>query len=148
MIVSDMVNRIETRDITSSSKCDQCTSLCCSYITQELDTPRSMHAFDVLLWQVAHKGVHIFKDGNGWYLLCETKCEFLLPHNRCGIYEKRPIICREHSNEACEIDAPINDGCELYFQTYDELDAYCRQRFKTWDKRLEKFEAEQARSKQ
>ncbi len=140
-----MVNRIETRDITSSSKCDQCTALCCSYITQELDTPRSMQAFDVLLWQVAHKGVHVFRDGNGWYLLCQTQCEFLLPHNRCGIYERRPIICREHSNEACEIDAPINDGCELYFQTYEELDAYCRQRFKTWDKRLEKFEAEQAR---
>ena len=140
-----MVNRIETRDITSSNKCDQCTALCCSYITQELDTPRSMHAFDVLLWQVAHKGVHIFKDGNGWYLLCQTRCEFLLPDNRCGIYERRPIICREHSNEACERDAPINDGCELYFQTYDELDAYCRTRFKTWDRRLEKFEVQRAK---
>ncbi|WP_422466826.1 YkgJ family cysteine cluster protein [Endozoicomonas sp. ALC013] len=140
-----MVNRIETRDITASNKCDQCTALCCSYITQELDTPRSMHAFDVLLWQVAHKGVHIFKDGNGWYLLCQTRCEFLLPDNRCGIYERRPIICREHSNEACEKDAPINDGCELYFQTYDELDAYCRTRFKNWDKRLEKYEVERAK---
>ncbi|WP_422447905.1 MULTISPECIES: YkgJ family cysteine cluster protein [unclassified Endozoicomonas] len=140
-----MVNRIETRDITASNKCDHCTALCCSYITQELDTPRSMHAFDVLLWQVAHKGVHIFKDGNGWYLLCQTRCEFLLPDNRCGIYKRRPIICREHSNEACERDAPINDGCELYFQTYDELDAYCRTRFKNWDKRLEKYEVERAK---
>ncbi|WP_257284364.1 YkgJ family cysteine cluster protein [Endozoicomonas sp. SESOKO1] len=142
-----MVNRIETRDITSSNKCDQCNALCCSYITQELDTPRSMQAFDVLLWQVAHKGVHIFKDGNGWYLLCQTCCEFLLPDYRCGIYERRPIICREHSNDACEFDAPINDGCELYFQTYGELDNYCRQRFKGWDKRLEKFETERAKKK-
>ena len=28
-----------------------------------------------------------------------------------------------------------------HFQEYDEFDAYCRKRFKTWDKRLEKFEA-------
>ena len=140
-----MTNRIETRDVTSTSKCDHCSSLCCSYITQELDTPRSIYAFDVLLWQIAHKGIHVFKDGNGWYLLCKTQCEFLLPDNRCGIYERRPIICREHSNEACEFDAPINEGCEYYFQTFDELDAYCRKRFKTWDKRLEKFEAEQVK---
>lgn len=106
-----------------------------------------MHAFDVLLWQIAHKGVHVFKDGNGWYLLCMTKCEYLQPDNRCGIYEVRPMICREHSNDSCELDVPIDEGCDLYFQTFEELDAYCRKRFKTWDKRLEKFEAEQAAEK-
>ncbi len=134
-----MTNRIETKDITD--KCSLCTALCCTYITQALDTPRSIQAFDVLLWQVAHKGVHVFKDSNGWYLLCQVRCEFLLPDNRCGIYERRPIICREHSNESCEFDRSVDEGCELYFQTFTELDAYCRKRFKGWDKRLEKFEA-------
>lgn len=137
---------IESQDITpvitSGNKCDACSALCCSYITQELDTPRTMHAFDTLLWQIAHKGVHAFKDGNGWYLLSMTKCEYLMPDNRCGIYERRPLICREHSNDTCEKDVPIDEGCDLYFQNFEELDAYCRKRFKTWDKRIEKFEAE------
>nr|MDJ1539633.1 YkgJ family cysteine cluster protein [Bermanella sp. WJH001] len=151
--VSDPVNIIETKDITpaaitADNKCDFCSALCCSYITQELDTPRTMHAFDVLLWQVAHKGIHVFKDGNGWYLLSMTKCEFVMPDNRCGIYETRPMICRDHSNSACEFDVPIDEGCDLYFQTFEKLDNYCRKRFKTWDKRLEKFEEEQAKAKQ
>lgn len=107
-----------------------------------------MHAFDVLLWQIAHKGVHVFKDENGWYLLSMTTCEYLQADNRCGIYERRPMICREHSNDACEYDVPIDEGCELYFQTFDELDNYCRKRFRTWDKRLEKFEAEQAKERE
>ncbi|MFT5592307.1 MAG: Fe-S-cluster containining protein [Oceanicoccus sp.] len=150
--MSDTVNIIETKDITpaiitADNKCDFCSALCCSYITQEIDTPRTMHAFDVLLWQVAHKGIHVFKDGNGWYLLSMTKCEFVMPDNRCGIYETRPMICREHSNNACEFDVPIDEGCDLYFQAFEELDNYCRKRFKTWDKRLEKFEAEQAKER-
>ncbi len=140
-----MANRIPIKDVIEANKCEQCTALCCSYITQEIDTPRSIYSFDTLLWQVAHQGVHFFKDSNGWFLLCQTRCQFLLPDNRCGIYERRPIICREHSHEACEFDSPIDEGCELYFQTFDELDGYCRKRFKHWDKRQAKFEAEQVR---
>lgn len=143
------VNIIETQDITevitSENKCDFCSAKCCQYITQALDTPRSMQEFDVLLWQIAHKGIHIFKDGNGWYLLSETRCGFLRDDNMCGIYETRPLICREHSNDACEFDVPIDEGCDLYFQTYEEFNDYCRKRFKTWDKRIEKFEAQRAK---
>jgi len=139
--VSNPVQIIEAVTITPENKCDYCSALCCSYITQELDSPRTMHAFDTLLWQIAHKGIHVFKDENGWYLLSMTKCEYVMPDNRCGIYDKRPLICREHSFDACEKDVPINEGCEYYFTSFDELDAYCRKRFRTWDKRIEKFEA-------
>ena len=52
------------------------------------------------------------------------------------------MICREHANDSCELDVPIDEGCDLYFQKYEELDEYCRKRFKTWDKRFEKFEEE------
>ena len=140
-----MAKHITLKDVTFDNKCEMCTALCCSYITQMIDTPRSIYSFDTLLWQVAHQGVHVFKDDNGWFLLCQTRCQFLLPDNRCGIYETRPIICREHSHEACEFDAPVDEGCELYFQTFEELDGYCRKRFKHWDKRQKKFEAEQVR---
>ncbi len=137
--------RIDMENITPQNKCDFCSAQCCSYITQQVDTPTTMHEFDVLLWQIAHKGIHIFKDGNGWYLLSMTRCTHLQSDNRCGIYETRPMICREHSTGGCEFDVPINEGCERYFQSYDEFDVYCRNRFKTWDKRLAKFEAARAK---
>ena len=41
--------------VTQENKCDLCTgSICCTYITHELDAPKSMKDFDYLLWQVSH----------------------------------------------------------------------------------------------
>ncbi len=131
----------------SANKCDACTALCCQYITQEIDTPKTKDEFDVLLWQISHRGVHVFKDCNGWYLLVQAPCTHLLPDNRCGIYDVRPAICREHSTEGCERDVAIDAGCELYFQNYAELDNYCRERFKRWDQRFEKKLKKQKKAK-
>lgn len=134
-------------DPGKGNKCDFCTALCCRYITQEIDTPRKKEDFDVLLWQISHQGVHIFKDCNGWYLLVYTACSHLLPDNRCGIYEVRPQICREHSTEGCEKDVSIDAGCELYFDSYEALDNYCRERFKRWDERFDKKKAGKKKKK-
>lgn len=129
-----------TTEITPENKCDFCTgSLCCNYTTQEIDTPRSMEDFDHLLWHTAHQNVQIYKDEGDWYILVNNKCNFLQPDGRCGIYETRPIVCREHSNEYCEFDAPAEEGFDLFFDGYDSLLAYCRKRFKNWDKRFEKL---------
>lgn len=133
---------IAVTDITKENKCNYCSAKCCQYITQEIDTPKSIHAFDVLLWQIAHQGIHVFKDENGWYLLSMTRCNHLMDDNMCGIYETRPMICREHTTDHCEYDVAIDEGCELYFQKYEELDEYCRKRFKKWDLRFEKLEKE------
>ena len=141
-----MTNKIKMKDVTFSQKCDNCSSLCCTYITQALDTPRSMNAFDVLLWQLAHEGVHIFKDSTGWYLLYLTRCQFLVD-NRCSIYDNRPLICREHSNESCELDAGVEHNCEMYFKYYHELDNYCRKKYKTWDNRFDKKRKKEKKKK-
>jgi uncharacterized protein len=135
-----------TTEITDANRCNYCTAKCCGYITQAIDTPRSIHDFDVLLWQIAHHGVHVFKDSSGWYLLSSTKCQFLTVSHRCGIYDTRPIICREHDNKSCEYDVPIDEGCNLYFQTYQQLDAYCRKRYKSWDKRFAKYAKNQEKA--
>ena len=124
---------------SSDNKCDNChKSKCCQYVTQNIDKPTSMKDFDLLLWQISHKNTHIFKDEEGWFLLMLNGCTHLLDDGRCGIYEKRPLICRDHSNDYCEFDVSIEDGSELYFDGYDALDKYCRKRFKSWDKRFEK----------
>jgi len=122
--------------VPAEEKCGLCTgSKCCTYITQSLDTPRSMHDFDHLLWQVSHDRVSVYKDEDGWFLLVDTPCLHLGPGGRCGIYAERPTICRNHANDYCEYDAPAEEGFERFFDNYAKLDAYCRRRFKSWDRR-------------
>ena len=56
--------------VTADNKCDLCSnSRCCTYITQEIDAPRSKADFEHLLWQVSHQNIQTYKDEDGWYLL-------------------------------------------------------------------------------
>lgn len=127
------------KKITPENKCSFCRpSKCCTYITQQLETPRSMRDFDHLLWQVSHENINIYKDEDGWYLLVNSPCTHLGKDGGCGIYDERPTICREHSNDFCEYDAPAEEGFELFFDSYKALRKYCRKRFKRWDKRFAK----------
>jgi Fe-S-cluster containining protein len=119
--------------ITPENKCSFCPgSICCTYITHHIDTPRSKEDFVQLLWQVSHEGVSLYKDDEGWTLLVDARCQHLHPDGRCGIYDDRPEICREHSNDYCEFDAPSEDGFDLYFPDYWSLLKYCQKRFKKW----------------
>lgn len=121
--------------ITPENKCSFCTgSTCCTYITQHIDTPRAKADFEHLLWQISHDNIRIYKDDDGWTLLIETKCLHLQIDGGCGIYDNRPTICRDHSNDYCEFDAPSEDGFDLYFPDYKSLREYCIKRFKKWDK--------------
>ena len=120
-------------EITPENKCSFCTgSICCTYVTHHIDTPRSKDDFKHLLWQISHDHVKIYKDEDGWTLLIDGKCQHLQLNGDCGIYDSRPPICREHSNDYCEYDAPSEDGFDLYFQNYEDLLAYCKKRFKRW----------------
>lgn len=121
--------------ITPENKCGFCTnSKCCTYITEELVTPRSMCDFDHMLWQISHRDVQIYRDEDGWFLLVNNPCTHLQHDGRCGIYAERPAICREYTNDFCEFDQPSEDNFDLYFRNYTELLAYVRRRFRTWEK--------------
>lgn len=131
----------EPLQITLEHKCSLCIdSKCCSYTTQYIDTPQTMREFDFLLWQISHPHVEAYQDKTGWFLIiANVPCSHLLPDGTCGIYEKRPMICREHSNVNCEYDRNPVESVDLYFKGYEDLDDYCRQRFKKWDKRFKKW---------
>lgn len=125
-------------EITPENKCSFCKgSKCCTYITQKIPGPKSKHDFDHLLWQLAHQQVQLYRDSDGWYLLINHPCRFLQPDGRCGIYETRPQLCRDYTNDFCEYDQPAEEGFDLFFPDYESLDAYCRKRFKNWDRRFE-----------
>ena len=120
-------------DSDEFNKCDLCTnSKCCTYVTQQIDTPRSKYDFEILLWQVSHDGVGAYKDDDGWFVIFESRCQHLLTDGRCNIYEIRPAICRTHSNDYCEYDAPAEEGFDLYFPDYDSLLRFCKKKFKRW----------------
>ncbi len=124
-------------EITSENKCSFCEGAkCCNYVTQAIDTPRSIQEFDTLLWQLTHPNVQAYKDEDGWFLIFFTTCKFLEKDGRCGIYETRPQMCRDYSNDYCEFDSPAEEGFELFFDSYESLLKYCRKRFKKWDKRF------------
>lgn len=126
--------------ITPENKCTFCAgSKCCTYLTQQIDAPRSMEAFDFLLWQLSHREVQLYKDEDGWFLIVNNPCMHLQSDGRCGIYEARPKVCREHSNDFCEYDEPAEKNFELFFDGYKSLDDYCRKRYKHWDRRFSRL---------
>jgi len=116
-------------------KCRHCPGTrCCTYVTQKIPGPRSYADFDHLRWQVAHAGVECYRDESGWYLMFLTPCRHLQGDGRCGIYSVRPRICREYDNDYCEFDAPAEAGFLVHFRTDRDVDAYCRRRFRHWDR--------------
>lgn len=120
-------------EVTAENKCALCSnSKCCTYITQQIDTPTSKYDFEILLWQVSHQDVGAYKDEDGWFIIFETRCAHLEDDGRCAIYLDRPTICRSHSNDFCEYDAAAEDGFELWFPDYPSLLTYCKKRFKKW----------------
>ena len=117
------------------SQCNECDHLCCKYITVKIPAPRTILDFDGLLWQLSHENIKAFKDSTGWYLLVYNLCVYLKGNGECVIYESRPITCREHSIKKCEHDNPISKASLKFFDSFQNLNNFCKKKFKTWDSR-------------
>ena len=111
------------------------------FLLQEaIDLMRAKQPKDALPVLVQYLRIHPDSE-EGWFLLTNSPCTHLLPDGRCGIYEKRPLICREYDNQDCEFNTQAGEeDFELYFPSYESLDRYCRKRFKHWDQRFKKWE--------
>ncbi len=87
--------------VNKKDPCKNC-DLCCKYICLEIDKPTEKKDFDEIKWFLLHKNIWVYIDHDGsWNIQFNTPCE-KLNNTLCGIYEKRPQICREHSIEDCE----------------------------------------------
>jgi uncharacterized protein len=109
--------------------CRKCESKCCRYFALQIDTPRKKEDFENIRWFLAHESTVIFVENRKWYLEVKNKCRYLTKNNLCGIYEKRPLICREHAPSSCE-KALKNLDHELSFEDMEEFDRYLRKRFR------------------
>ena len=85
--------------------CDHCTGKCCRYFSMPIESPTAWDDFDAIRWYLAHGQTRIYVDKGSWFLLVLTKCQYLLPDNRCKIYFNRPKICQEYSTDECEYDS-------------------------------------------
>ncbi len=101
-------------------------ALCCSYIAVEIDAPSTVKSATEILWHLYHHQVSVYRDTDDeWVVQFETRCRHLQPDNKCGIYETRPHICREYSEESCEVNAE-DEGRTFY--TPEAFLAYLQER--------------------
>jgi Fe-S-cluster containining protein len=138
MAIAIPIVSAEDPRLTPENKCSFCVGkTCCTYLTRHIDTPRSIEDFDLLLWQISHLNTQVYVDSDGWFLLVNNRCMHLQTDGGCGIYETRPQVCRDHTNDGCEFEGPCGPAdFKLFFPDYNSLLKHCRKKFKSWDKRF------------
>ncbi len=109
--------------------CTKCDAKCCRYFALQIDTPKSKSDFENIRWYLAHKGVSVFIEKRKWYLDIANECRYLTKDHRCRVYDKRPLVCREHSPGTCELVSG-DFGHDRAFRNMEEFDRYLAERFK------------------
>lgn len=86
--------------------CTECAR-CCRYVGVGINAPTTPRLASDVLWYLYHEQVSVYRDEEGeWSVLFETRCRNLQGDLRCGVYERRPHICRSFDNTECEVNAP------------------------------------------
>jgi Fe-S-cluster containining protein len=102
--------------------CEYCTAKCCRYFALPIDTPKVKRDFEFIRWYLLHEYASTFVEDDTWYLLVHTPCKHLQTDGRCGIYETRPIICREYTTDECEYEDTF--AYDQYFETPEQIEEY------------------------
>lgn len=100
---------------SSGFDCSHC-GLCCTYLAIEIDGPTTVKRATELLWYLYHEDVSIYVNEDDWMVQFETRCRYLTADRKCGIYATRPHICREFSEQECEVNTG-DDGHTFYNAT-------------------------------
>jgi Fe-S-cluster containining protein len=100
---------------SSKFDCSHC-GLCCTYLAIEIDGPTTVKRATELLWYLYHEDVSIYVNEDDWMVQFETRCRYLTVDRKCGIYATRPHICREFSEQECEVNTG-DDGHTFYNAT-------------------------------
>ena len=123
----------------SDHPCYQC-ALCCRYVALEIDEPTTMKEYDHVVWYLYHRDVSVFVDHEGaWYIKFETRCRHLTPKGLCGIYERRPAICKDFDWRECEQHVREEPPDRWLFRDAEEFLAWFRKRRPRTYQRYEAF---------
>jgi Fe-S-cluster containining protein len=122
--------RIRREDLPKDGNlCEHCTAKCCRYIAVPYETPESAKDMEYIRWVVLHDKATFFKDDDDWYLLVHTECDKLQDDGRCGIYERRPQICRDYTTKDCEYDDEWT--YDFYLETHEQVWEYTEAVYKS-----------------
>jgi len=124
-----------------SPQCRECGAKCCKYFCFEIDKPETYEEFEDVRWYLCHKDVSIHIDEGDWYMFVANRCRFLRPNHLCAIYDDRPLICRDYTQDNCD-HIPGEYDYDKLFETPEQLEAYAR---KVLGKK--KFEAARAKAR-
>lgn len=127
--------------LASDHPCFDCAQ-CCKYVAIEIDAPTTNQEYDYLLWYLVHPGISVFVDWEGaWFVKFDSRCTHLQPNGMCGIYETRPVICREFDFRDCERHLKDEPADKWLFESADAFVAwFAKQRPKAY----QRFRAYQA----
>ncbi len=117
-------------ELTAGENADLCSGCitCCTYITVEIDAPRSAWEYDQWIWALHHERVSLFLEKpERWFLQFDTRCERLDDRGRCSIYGRHPVLCRSYDPRSCERRLPLGD-ITATFRTADALETWIRNR--------------------
>jgi Fe-S-cluster containining protein len=86
--------------------CTRCAK-CCTYVAVCVNAPHNLRFATDVLWYLYHENVSVHRDGEGeWMVVFESRCKHLGDDLLCGVYDQRPVVCREFDNTGCEVNAP------------------------------------------
>ena len=110
-------------DDENANLCEGCVR-CCTYITVQIDAPRSAWEYDQWIWALHHEGVELYVETpEQWYLHFETRCRKLDAHGRCSIHGRHPVLCREYDARRCERRLPLAE-IRAWFHDGEELERW------------------------
>ena len=115
--------------MAKKSQCIKCTGLCCRYFALPIETPEDKGDFDDIRWYLCHKDITIFVEDGDWYINIKNKCKHLSEKDHhCGIYNKRPRICRGYRHSDCDFVEGEYDY-ELHFTDDKQMEEYIKIKF-------------------
>ena len=99
---------------------------CCTYVTVEVDAPRTPWEYDQWMWALHHRGVQLYVERpERWSLHFETRCARLRVDGRCAIHGRHPVMCREYDPRSCERWLPLAD-IRAWFEAPAQLERWLR----------------------
>jgi hypothetical protein len=122
----------ELTPVENADLCRGCTT-CCTYVTIEVDTPRSAWEYDQWIWALHHRGIELYVERpEKWFLHIGTTCDQLGHDGRCMIHGRHPVLCREYDPRACERRLPLADIRAWFHDGYELEDWLQRARPAHW----------------
>ena len=125
--------------------CKKCPGLCCRYFGLPIETPETAGDFDDVRWYLLHKGTEVYVSDGDWYINIKNPCKKLQSDHACGIYEKRPRICRGYTTDNCDVTSDQYDH-DHHFYSAEQLTEYA-QGFLREKRRLAQLKAKRKRTR-